>query len=292
MAHSPPDGYAASRETLMPKMKLKTGIDLYYEEHGKGVPVILLQGTGFALDVWEPHPIKELSANHRVITVDPRGIGRSTCEDMVLSIDQIAADMVELLDRLDVEPIHVVGHSIGGRIGLELALNYPGRVRSLVMAASGSGSAVRPGEDAVPMPQHRLLVRLVERGLKEHVRHEILETEGYFTDKFRAEHSDVVEEFWKTAWKNHSDVSWYFRYVMARHAYEATHRLPFLKVPVLIVVGSSDFAGGGAHFPASKMLADRIAGSEMKILNGVSHGFFWEQPEMAADVLESWIRSH
>src|SRR5260221_14031161 len=115
MAHSAPDGYAASRETLMPKMKLKTGIDLYYEEHGKGVPVMLLQGTGFALDVWQPHPVKELSANHRVITLDPRGIGRSPCEDQVLSIDQIAADIVELLDRLEAEPIHVVGHSIGGR---------------------------------------------------------------------------------------------------------------------------------------------------------------------------------
>jgi pimeloyl-ACP methyl ester carboxylesterase len=271
---------------------LKTGVELYYDEHGNGVPVILLQGTGFALDVWQPHPVRELSVNHRVITIDPRGIGRSSCEDAVLSIDQIAADIVELFDHLSVEPIHVIGHSIGGRIGLELALNYPGRVRSLVMAASGSGSAVRPGEDALPMPQHRLLVRLVERGLKEHVRHEILETEGYFTDKFRAAHPDIVEEFWKTAWKNHADVPWYFRYVMARHSYEATHRLPFIKPPVLILVGSSDVAGGGAHFPASKMLADRIPQSELKIMNGVSHGFFWENPDMAADILETWFRAH
>ena len=276
----------------MPKAKLKTGVELYYEERGKGVPVLLLQGTGFALDVWQPHPIQELSVSHRVITLDPRGIGRSQCEDQVLSIDQIAADIVELFDHLDVEPIHVIGHSIGGRIGLELALNYPGRVRSLIMAASGSGSAVRPGEDAFPMPQHRLLVRLVERGLKEHVRYEILETEGYFTDKFRAAHPEVVEEFWQTASKNHSDISWYFRYVMARHAYEATHRLPFLKTPTLILVGSSDMAGGGAHFPASKMLADRIPGSEMKIMNGVSHGFFWENPKMTAQILENWFRSH
>jgi len=211
---------------------------------------------------------------------------------MVLSIDQIAADIVEVLDRLDVKPIHVIGHSIGGRIGLELALNYPGRVRSLVLAASGSGSAVRPGEDAVPMPQHRLLVRLVERGLEEHVRREILETEGYFTDAFRAAHPDVVKEFWQTAWKNHANVSWYFRYVLARHSYEATHRLPFLKPPVLILVGSIDLAGGGAHFPASKMLADRIPGSELKIINGVSHGFFWEKPEVTAEILESWFRAH
>ena len=276
----------------MPKAKLKTGVELYYEEHGAGVPVILLQGTGFALDVWQPHPVRELSANHRVITIDPRGIGRSRCEDMVLSIDQIAADVVELFDQLQVEPIHIVGHSIGGRIGLELALNYPGRVRSLVMAASGSGSAVRSGEDAFPMPQHRLLVRLVERGLEEHVRYEILQTEGYFTDAFRAAHPKVVEEFWRTAWKNHSDLSWYLRYVMARHAYEATHRLPFLRPPVLILVGASDLAGGGAHFPASKMLADRIPGSELKIVNGVSHGLFWEKPELTAEILETWFGAH
>jgi 3-oxoadipate enol-lactonase len=276
----------------MPKAKLKTGVELYYEVDGKGSPVLLLQGTGFALDVWKPHPVEQLAQNHRVITLDTRGIGRSPCEDAVLSIDQIAADIVELSDYLDLERLHVIGHSIGGRIGLELALNYPGRIRSLVMAASGSGSAVRPGEDAFPMPQHRLLVRLVERGLKEHVRFEILETEGYFTDAFRAEHPEVVEKFWETAWKNHADVPWYLRYVMARHAYEATHRLPFIEVPVLILVGSSDVAGGGAHFPASKMLADRIPGSELKIMSGVSHGFFWQEPEMAVATLETWLKTH
>jgi pimeloyl-ACP methyl ester carboxylesterase len=276
----------------MPKAKLTTGVELYYEEHGKGSPVVLLQGTGFALDVWQPHPVRELSANHRVITLDFRGIGRSVCDDEFLTIEQLAADVADLLRHLDAEPAHVIGHSTGGRIGLELALNYPTRVRSLIMAASGSGSAVRPGEDALPMPQHRLLVRLVERGLEEHVRHEILETDGYFTEKFRKEHPEVVKEFWQTAWKNHSSVSNYFRYVMARHSYEATHRLPFLKMPVMILVGSSDLAGGGAHFPASKALADRIKGSEIKVLNGVSHGFFWEQPEMTAEVLESWFRAH
>jgi pimeloyl-ACP methyl ester carboxylesterase len=276
----------------MPKAKLKTGVDLYYEEHGKGTPVILLQGTGFALDVWQPHPVEELAPHYRVVILDPRGIGRSQCEDSVLTIDQIGADIAELMDQLNLEPAHIVGHSIGGRIGLDLALNYPGRVRSLVMAASGSGSAVRPGEDAFPMPQHRLLVRLVERGLEEHVRHEILETEGYFTDKFRASDPKTVKTFWETAWKNHSDVAWYFRYVMARHSYEATHRLPFLKPPTLILVGSSDNAGGGAHFPAAKMLADRISNSELKVMDGVSHGFFWEKPDMAADVLSNWFNTH
>jgi pimeloyl-ACP methyl ester carboxylesterase len=276
----------------MPKAQLDTGVDLYYEEVGTGTPVVLLPGTGFALDVWQPHPVEDLKANHRVITLDGRGLGRSVCEDEVLTIEQLAADVAALLDHLDAEPAHIIGHSIGGRIALELALTHPRRVRSLIMAASGSGAAIRAGEDAFPMPQHRLLVRLIERGLEEHVRYEICETDGYFTEKFRAEHPDVVKTFWKTAWKNHSDLSNYLRYAMARHAYEATHRLPFLKVPVKILIGDSDIAGGGPHLHASKALADRIDGCEFTIIEGVSHGFFWQEPEKTIGILESWFDQH
>ena len=142
------------------------------------------------------------------------------------------------------------------------------------------------------MPQHRLLLRLVERGLKEHVRHEILETEAYFTDRFRTEHPETVEKFWNTAWENHADLSWYLRYVMARHAWEATHRLPFIRLPALILVGSSDLAGGSAHFPASKMLADRIPNGTLKVMDDVAHGFFWQNPEMTLTLLEEWFAAH
>jgi pimeloyl-ACP methyl ester carboxylesterase len=276
----------------MPKAQLKTGVELYYEEHGKGTPVVLLPAIGHALDIWHSDLIQGLSSGYRLITLDTRGIGRTPCKDEFFTIDQLAADLAELLEFLNAEPAHIVGNSIGGRIGLELALNYPGRVRSLVMSGSGSGSAVRPGEDAFPMPQHRLLVRLVERGLEKHVIYEVRETESYFTDKFRAEQPESVEQFYQAAWKHHANASVYLRYVLARHAHEATHRLPFLKPPVLITVGSNDRAGGGDHFSAAKMLADRISGCEYKVLNGVSHEFFWERPDLAVEVLTDWFRRH
>ncbi len=276
----------------MPKAQLSTGIDLYYEEFGTGSPVVLMPGTGFSLDVWQPHPVEELKENHRVITFDSRGLGRTECDDEFFTIEQLAADVAALLDHLDAEPAHVIGHSIGGRIALELALTPPPKVRSLIMAASGSGAAIRFGEDAFPMPQHRLLVRLIERGLEEHVRHEILETDGYFTESFRAEHLDIVQTFLETAWKNHSSLSNYLRYAMARHAYEATHRLPFLKVPTMVLIGDSDIAGGGPHLHASKNLAERIDGCQFTMMEGYSHGFFWQEPEKTVEVLEAWFQGH
>lgn len=276
----------------MPQVRLATGVELYHEVHGAGIPVVLIQGTGFAADVWRPHPVEDLVGEFQVITFDPRGVGRSTAPNAVMTVEQMAADVAELIRHLDLEPAHVIGHSIGGRIGLALALNYPLLVRSLVMAASGSGSAIRPGEDAVPMPQHRLLKRLIERGLEEHVRVEIRENDGYFTQEYRKRRPEEVEAFHRRAWEHHADLDTYLRQVMARHAFEATHRLPFLEVPVCVMIGSHDVAGGGAHLPASHELIKRIRGSELRVIEGASHGFFWQKPDETVELLKHWLKSH
>lgn len=134
----------------MAQALLPTGVNMYYEVHGEGVPVILIPGTGFSADVWRPHPTEDLQDEHQVITFDLRAVGRSTAPNAVMTVEQMAADVAELIRHLELGPAHIIGHSIGGRIGLALSLNYPGLVRSLVMAASGSGSAIRPGEDASP----------------------------------------------------------------------------------------------------------------------------------------------
>lgn len=101
-----------------------------------------------------------------------------------------------------------------------------------------------------------------------------------------------MQAFYKRAWKHHADLDTYLRQVGARHAFEATHRLPFLEVPVCVIVGSRDGAGGGAHLPASLELAKRIAGSELKVIEGCSHGFFWQRPEETTTQLKDWFVRH
>ena len=127
----------------MPSVKLPTGVDLYYESHGQGEPLVLIPSTAFSADVWKPYQVPGLSKSLNLIIHDPRGCGRSTVKQAVYTIDQMANDVVALLDHLGISSAHVLGHSMGGRIGLSMTLNFPGRVKSLILAASGSGPAAR-----------------------------------------------------------------------------------------------------------------------------------------------------
>ncbi len=131
----------------MPNVKLPTGIDLYYESHGQGEPLVLIPSTAFSGEVWKPFQVPELSKSLNLIIHDPRGCGRSTAVQEVYTIDQMANDVVALMDHLGIRSAHVLGHSMGGRIALSMTLNFPGRVKSLILAASGSGPAARPASD-------------------------------------------------------------------------------------------------------------------------------------------------
>src|SRR5262245_62327657 len=133
----------------MPTQKLASGIDLYYETHGEGEPVVFIPGTGFSGNVWEPFQVPVLSKTMQVIILDPRGCGRSSAPAGVYSIEQMACDVVALLDHLGLPSAHIIGHSMGGRIAQALALSFPQRVRSMILAASGSGPTGRSGPDCV-----------------------------------------------------------------------------------------------------------------------------------------------
>src|SRR5215212_1429030 len=149
----------------MPNVKLPTGVDLYYETHGQGEPLIFVPSTAYSGDVWKPWQMP-LASSLQLIFHDPRGCGRSAPSQTLYTIEQMALDIAALMDHLKIPSAHLIGHSMGGRIGLEMALNFPGRVKSLITAASGSGQAARPGADCIPGLPHWLVIRLVEKGFE------------------------------------------------------------------------------------------------------------------------------
>jgi 3-oxoadipate enol-lactonase len=132
------------------------GIELYYESRGTGAPLVVLGGLG--LDVSEMDTLTEpLAARFRVIAADNRGAGRSAKPPGPYSIEQMAADVAGLMDRLELPRAHVLGMSLGGRIAMALALAEPVRVNRLVLVATGPRAAgtrwrVRAGMMVADLP--------------------------------------------------------------------------------------------------------------------------------------------
>jgi pimeloyl-ACP methyl ester carboxylesterase len=275
----------------MPTQKLSTGIDLYFETHGSGEPVIFIPGTGFSGNVWEPFQVPALSKSLQLISMDQRGCGRTSAPAGVYSIEQMAGDVAALMDHLGLASAHIVGHSMGGRIAQALATCFPRRVRSMILAASGSGPAGRTGQDCVPGLPFYLVSELVEKGFEEFVRHEVCETTTYFTTDYLKKHPDKVLTFFDLVWKHHARWHPYLRLCIARHMWEGTHRLADIMTPTFVVVGDADLIGSN-HVTQAEVMAKRIPNAEYLFLKGQSHGFFWQAPEETNAWILDWIKRH
>lgn len=140
------------------------GIKLFYEDVGHGAPVLLIMGLGSQIVHWEPTLIEGLVARgFRVITYDNRDVGESTrmhhlrvptvrsllvrsllgmSIDAPYTLRDMARDGVGLLDALNIETAHIIGVSMGGMIGQQLAIDHPSRVLSLTSIMSHPGDAL------------------------------------------------------------------------------------------------------------------------------------------------------
>jgi len=111
------------------------GLHLYYEIYGTGTPLVLLHAGMLTIDLSFAPLIPTLAAAHQVIAVELQGHGRTADIDRAITPAALAGDIVALLDHLGVDRAHVFGHSMGGAVGLELAISHPSRMRSLVAAS-------------------------------------------------------------------------------------------------------------------------------------------------------------
>ncbi|MGQ0608670.1 MAG: alpha/beta fold hydrolase [Chloroflexota bacterium] len=109
------------------------GINLYYETHGTGRPMILLHGGLGSGEMFGPI-LPTLSANHRVIAVDLQGHGRTADIDRPIDIRLMADDIAALIDHLGLDKPDVVGYSLGGGVAFMTAGKYPDKVGKLVTA--------------------------------------------------------------------------------------------------------------------------------------------------------------
>ncbi|MCB9420292.1 MAG: alpha/beta hydrolase [Ardenticatenaceae bacterium] len=114
------------------------GINIYYEIHGSGDPLVLICGLGY--DMWQWHKmVPGLAEQFQVITFDNRGVGQTDKPAGPYSAALLAADTAALLEALNIEKAHIMGHSMGGFIAQEMALSYPEMVDKLILASTNFG---------------------------------------------------------------------------------------------------------------------------------------------------------
>ena len=140
----------------MPVVNLES-IALYYEEYGAGEALLFLHGLGTDGRSWEYQ--RDLFAEqYRVILIDVRGHGRSAKPPGPYSVPQFAQDIFALLEHLKIDAFHLVGLSMGGMIGFQMAVEQPERLRSLTIVNSGPELIAQNWKERWQILQRRLVL--------------------------------------------------------------------------------------------------------------------------------------
>lgn len=112
------------------------GISVYYEIYGEGQPIILLHGAFYTIDMNWGQLIPELSKTRKVIAIEMQGHGHTTFSERKLDIATLASDVEGVMNYLKIESADVAGFSMGGSVAYQFAVNYPKRLRKLVIISS------------------------------------------------------------------------------------------------------------------------------------------------------------
>jgi pimeloyl-ACP methyl ester carboxylesterase len=248
------------------------GIELYYEVHGAGEPLLLIAGLGFGAWSWF-RQLPDFSREFLTIAFDNRGAGLSEKPEGDYTIEMMAEDAAGLLRALNVERTHVLGHSMGGYIAQELALRHPDVVAKLVLVSTSFGgrNAVLMSAETAAQMRSELEVtgeekeRALRRGL-------VLR----FSERFLAEHPEIIEEFLARRKAHLPPADAWQRQFAACLRFETESRLSALRAPTLILTGSDDPIVPPEN---SFRLARAIAGAHLVVFPGARHLVFIERAE-------------
>jgi pimeloyl-ACP methyl ester carboxylesterase len=259
-----------------------------YRVSGSGPCLLLVAGTGYPGGTWCREFVERLEPNFTVVTFDHRGTGASPGSDTAYSTRLFAHDALGLLDALGHEHVHVIGHSMGGRVAQWMAVDGKSRVASLMLASSGAGGLVDVPPDPDDASRHAR-VAIERMGYREYIAD--LQRRTFFTPEFLADHSEVADALTESFWENRPSLTDYLKHVAARQQHDARHALSHITQETLVIVGDRDThqGGTGSHVKQSEQLARSLPHAALHLLPAVGHGYFWQAPKQTADVVNEWL---
>jgi pimeloyl-ACP methyl ester carboxylesterase len=258
------------------------GHELHHLQRGDGEPLLLIMGmSGTHLSWGEPF-LAALEHDFEVTVFDNRGVGHSSKTEPGYALADLADDTAGLIEALGHESMHVLGISMGGMIAQELAIRHPGRIRTLALGCTYSG-----GEGSA-LTQPEVFQRLAESWGSGDV--ELALRTGWevnVSERFAGD-DDAYAAFKKAALDLPVRVPVIMGQLQAIGQHDTSSRLDEITAPTLVVHGTDDqmLPVSNAH-----MIAGRIPGARLEILDGVGHLFFVEQPDRSAELLREHVRA-
>lgn len=235
--------------------------DLSYDERGEGEPLLFLNGLSGDHLYWRSQ-FRVFGKKYRCLAVDNRDVGQSSYAARAYTIRDLAGDLIEWMDQLDLPPPHVVGLSLGGAIAQELALAVPERVKSLVLI-----NTLARSDD-----WFRGTLRAFEA-----IRRHVAGTAAFF---------DTILPWWVSHrfFEDSERASWlrvllrqsphpqrldgFLRQLEALSAHDAADRLRQIACPVLVMAGEDDCVAPPRY---SRRIHEMIAQARLVVLPGVGH---------------------
>jgi pimeloyl-ACP methyl ester carboxylesterase len=261
------NGIEINPEFAMPKLN-RDGVNIYYEVHGSGPPLLLTHGYSSTSAMWQGQ-IAALSKQHKLILWDMRGHGQSDYPDDAAAYSEAltVGDMTALLDEAGANSAIVGGLSLGGYMSLAFYRAHPERVRALLIIDTGPGFKKDEARDAWNKRAHETGDRFEREGL-----------EGLKLAS--RERSSVVH-------RDASGLARAARGMLTQRDAGVIETLPHIKVPALVVVGADDTP----FLAASDYMAAKIPGAQKAVIPAAGHAANIDQPQAFIDAVLPFLDS-
>jgi 3-oxoadipate enol-lactonase len=251
------------------------GARLYWDEQGSGEPLLLIMGLSYPSYMWHrSRPV--LAKYHRTIAFDNRGVGQSDVPPGVYSIRLMASDAAAVLDAVGVASAHVFGVSMGGMIAQEFALQYPKRVRSLILGCTAAG-----GPNAV-QAEPAALQTLMRRDLTPEQSKEAIIPFIYdaATPRERVDEDMAIRMKW------YPTPQGYAGQLQGIFGWASYSRIAQITAPTLVIHGETDRLIPSEN---GRLIAGRIPGAKLVIIPNASHIFETDQPSAAHRAISDFL---
>jgi 3-oxoadipate enol-lactonase len=278
---APAGAFIAALHVTMSNVHID-GVTLHYEEEGdrRRPPIVLAHSVLFGTEIFDDLAA-ELAQDFYVVRVDVHGHGRSGFRTPQ-TIDAMVADFHALLRHLDLGPVTWVGYSIGGMIGMRLALAQPEAIDRLVLVATAASA-----EPAHLVEAAGTLWTLYAAGHREDVADAALPF--FFSPTTLADQPDLVARH-RRSMVEREDVAGIVaaaRAAMQRD--DVAAKLGAIRVPTLIVAGREDI--GASDVAEAERMAAAIGGAQLAIVERANHLLAVERPREFVDVVSAFLRS-